>query len=75
MSNRREIYRSPNGDTWFLGREPENGRAFIIYQPNAPTGGKLSHIELGEFLRSEEGPEQQAVLRLIGKLVDAPPYA
>lgn len=75
MSNRREIYRSPNGDTWFLGREPENGRAFIIYQPNAPTGGKLSHIELGEFLRSEEGPEQQAVLRLIGKLVDVPPYA
>lgn len=75
MSNRREIYRSPNGDTWFLGREPENGRAFIIYQPNAPTGGKLSHIELGEFLRSGEGPEQQAVLRLIGKLVDVPPYA
>lgn len=75
MSNRREIYRSPNGDTWFLGREPENGRAFIVYQPNAPTGGKLSHIELGEFLRTGEGPEQQAVLRLIGRLVDVPPYA
>jgi hypothetical protein len=29
MSERRELYRSPNGDTWFIGREPENGHAFI----------------------------------------------
>jgi hypothetical protein len=36
MSDRREIYRSPNGDSWFLGREPQNGHAFIIHQPNAP---------------------------------------
>jgi hypothetical protein len=35
MSERRELYRSPNGDSWFLGREPENGHAFIIHQPNA----------------------------------------
>jgi hypothetical protein len=75
MSDRREIYRSPNGDTWFLGREPADGHAFVIYQPNAPTGGKLSHIELGEFLRRGNGPEQQALLRLIGKLVEVPPYA
>jgi hypothetical protein len=39
MSDRRELYRSPNGDTWFLGREPANGHAFIIHQPNAPSGG------------------------------------
>ena len=25
MSDRRELYRSPNGDCWFLGREPTNG--------------------------------------------------
>jgi hypothetical protein len=37
-------YRSPNGDTWFLGREPISGHAFIIHQPNAPSGGRLSHI-------------------------------
>ena len=53
MSERRELYRSTNGDAWFLGREPTNGNAFIIHQPNAPSGGRLSHIELGEFLRSD----------------------
>jgi hypothetical protein len=74
MSERRELYRSPNGDAWFLGREPTNG-AFIIHQPNAPSGGRLSHIEIGEFLRSgAKGPEHQALLRLIGTLVDVPPY-
>lgn len=75
MTERRELYRSPNGDTWFLGREPESGRAFVIHQPNAPSGGRLSHIELGAFLReSAGGPEHQALLRLIGTLVDVPPY-
>ena len=57
------------------GREPTNGHAFIIHQPNAPTGGRLSPIELGEFLRGEKGPEHQALLRLIGTLVEVPPYA
>jgi len=47
---------------------------FIIHQPNAPSGGRLSHIELGEFLRSGKGPEQQALLRLIGTLVEVPPF-
>lgn len=75
MSDRRELYRSQNGDCWFLGREPANGRAFIIHQPNAPSGGKLSHIELTDFLRTGNGPEQQALLRLIGALVDVPPFA
>ena len=75
MTERRELYRSPNGDTWYLGREPESGRAFIIHQPNAPSGGRLSHIELGDFLRGNAGgPEHQALLRLIGSLVDVPPY-
>ena len=76
MTERRELYRSPNGDSWFLGREPTNGRAFVIHQPNGPSGGQRSHIELGAFLREgREGPEQQALLRLIGTLVDVPPYA
>lgn len=75
MTERRELYRSPNGDSWYLGREPGDGRAFIIHQPNGPSGGRLSHIELGEFLRNAGGPEQQALLRLIGTLVLVPPYA
>jgi hypothetical protein len=76
MSERRELYQSPQGDTWHLGREPENGRAFIIHQPNGPSGGRLRHIEIGAFLNGGAGkPEQQALLRLIGTLVDVPPYA
>ena len=75
MSERRELYRSPNGDSWFLGREPTNGRAFIIHQPNAPSVGKLSRIELSDFLGQGNAPEQQALLRLIGTLVDVPPFA
>jgi hypothetical protein len=75
MSERRELYRSPNGDSWFLGREPQSGNVFIIHQPNAPSGGRLSHIEVGDFLRDGKGPEQQALLRLIGALVEVPPYA
>ena len=75
MSERHELYRSPNGDCWFLAREPQNGHPFIIHQPNAPSGGRLNHIELGEFLRSGKGPEQQALLRLIGTLVEVPPFA
>ena len=38
MADRRELYRSPNGDTWFLGREPTSGHAFIVHQPNALLG-------------------------------------
>lgn len=76
MPNRRELYRSANGDTWFLGREPETGHAFVIHQPNAPSGGRLSPIGLETFLNAEpKGPEHQALLRLIGTLVDVPPFA
>lgn len=76
LSDRRELYRSPNGDTWFLAREPSDGRAFIIHQPNAPSGGRLSHIELAAFLSNNaNGPEHQALLRLIATLVEIPPYA
>ncbi|AWB22436.1 hypothetical protein DA075_17180 [Methylobacterium currus] len=76
MSNRRELYQSPSGDCWYLGREPGNGRAFIIHQPNSPSGGRLRHIELAAFLSDGSGkPEQQALLRLIATLVDVPPYS
>ena len=75
MSDRRELYRSPNGDSWFLGLEPANGHAFVIHQPNAPSGGRLSRIEIGEFLTQGAGPEQQALLQLIGTLVEASPDA
>jgi hypothetical protein len=75
MPDRRELYRSPNGDAWFIAREAASEHAFIIHQPNAPSAGRLSHVELGEFLRHGSGPEQQALLRLTGTLVEVPPFA
>jgi hypothetical protein len=76
MTERRELYRSPNGDSWYLGREPQTGRAFVIHQPGGPSSGRLSPIELGAFLSAEPvGPEHKALLRLIATLVDKPPYA
>lgn len=76
MTERRELYRSPNGDCWYLGREPSNGNAFVIHQPNGPSGGQLTPIALREFLESgnNDRPEQRALLRLIATLVDVPPF-
>lgn len=75
MSDRRELYRSSNGDAWFLARDAEE-RVFVIHEPNAPSGGRASQIELGAFLREgANGPEHQALRRLIGTLVDAHPFA
>lgn len=76
MAERRELYRSPDGDCWYLGREPVDGSAFVIHQPNGSSGGQLSHIELGAFLAegSKARPEQRALLRLIATLVDVPPF-
>jgi len=68
-SNEREIYRSQNGDRWFLCRD-EN-QVFVLHRANEPSGGKLTHIELADFLRSgNAGPEHQALVRLMGSLVD-----
>jgi hypothetical protein len=70
---RRELYRSPNGDCWFLARDPTTGHAFVVHEPNLPSGGQRTQIEVGAFLRAGAGgPEHQALLRLIGTLADDP---
>jgi hypothetical protein len=67
---RRELYSSPNGDRWLLVREAVSERVLVRHEPNLPSGGKASEIEVGEFLSRGHGPEQQALLRLIGSLVE-----
>ena len=62
----RQLYRSPNGDSWFLARDPETGSAFVRHQGNAPSGGQVTDIELGVFLSGPGSPEHEALLRLIG---------
>jgi hypothetical protein len=65
----REIYKSENGDSWSLCREGE--RVFVHHRANPSSGGKLTAIELGDFLaHSRAGPEHQALRQLIGSLAE-----
>jgi hypothetical protein len=66
---RRLLYDSPNGDRWFLVRDP-NGRVSIFHEPNPASGGQASDLDVGTFLMGGgRGPEHQELLRLIGTLV------
>jgi hypothetical protein len=40
-----ELYRSPNGDIWFLGRDPAKGAAFVRHEANVPSGGQVTDID------------------------------
>jgi hypothetical protein len=68
----RQPYRSPNGDSWSLARDPETGSAFVRHQANAPSGGQVTDIELGAFLSAPGSPEHEALLRLIGASIFNP---
>ena len=68
----RELYRSSNGDSWHLVREPRSGRVFVRHEPNLASGGDVSLIEIADFLKQGHGPEQTELLRLIGTLVNPP---
>jgi len=74
---RRELYRSaPNGDRWSLVRETASERVVIEHQPNASSGGQTTYVEIRDFLMDGgHGPERQALLRLIGTLVEEPARA
>jgi hypothetical protein len=67
----RVLYESANGDVWRLVRDPQSGFVKVEHKPNASSGGRPSLIEIGKFLRAgANGPEHQALLQLIGSLVD-----
>src|SRR6266481_9656289 len=68
----RELYSSPNGDRWHLCKDA-SGRVFVLHQANIPSGGQTSRIELGDFLTRGYSPEQQALVQMIGTLIEATP--
>lgn len=62
------IYRSPNGDDWFLRTDAANGAITVVHRPNASSGGAESAMPVDEFLaRGGGGPEVQAVRDAIAK--------
>jgi hypothetical protein len=66
----QELYSSPNGDRWLLARDPGTGEVFIRHEPNGPSGGQPSHLDIGSFLnRGPRNPEHRALLHLIGTLI------
>jgi hypothetical protein len=67
----RLIYESSNGDVWALARDPASKLPAVMHQPNARSGAQTSYTDIGNFLREgAAGPEHQALLRLIGTLLD-----
>jgi hypothetical protein len=71
----RQVYRSPNGDTWFLVRDPATGSAIVRHQANAASGGQVTDIEVGDFLDGPQSPERDALLPVIGAAIFDPPAA
>ncbi len=72
MKKARKLYDSPNGDRWYLIRDP-SGAVFVRHEANVASGGHIEHLQIGDFLSSGQGPEQQELMRLIGTLVDEHP--
>jgi hypothetical protein len=54
----REIYHSENGDRWLLCRA-DDGRTFVLDKANVSSGGKVTSIELGDFLRKGNRQDQE----------------
>ena len=67
----RVLYQSSNGDAWLLTRNPMSRLPTVKHVPNASSGGQISYSDIGTFLRDgANGPEHQALLKLIGTLLD-----
>jgi hypothetical protein len=69
----RTLYQGSSGDRWRLARDTETGRVFVRHEANLPSGGRVTEVDLATFLGAgERGPEHQAVVCLIGGLVEDP---
>src|SRR5437764_187449 len=71
----RQLYRSPNGDIWFLAHDPATGSAFVRHQANAPSGGQVTDVEIDDLLSGPQSPERDALLRVISTLIVDPQAA
>jgi hypothetical protein len=69
----REFAASQNGDRWFVGRNEATRKGYIVHKANESSGGARTESEIRVFLQQTPAgvPEHEALLRLIGTLVDA----
>ena len=71
MKKARKLYESPNGDRWYLIREPSGG-LFVRHEANVASWRSGRACGAWEFLNRGQGPEQQELVRLIGTLLEEP---
>jgi len=64
-SPEQEVYRSSNGDCWYLVREPGSERMLVRHQPNRASGGCSSLMSIEDFLAEGHTPQQKALWCLI----------
>jgi hypothetical protein len=58
-----------SGDKWFLSRDLATENVFTLHEANAPSGGRVTEIDIGTFLGGgPRNPEHRALLHLIGTL-------
>ncbi len=63
-----DFYTSSNGDRWQLIRDHASGRSFVRHEPNLSSGGRITDIDVEEFLnRTGSSPENLALRALLDK--------
>ncbi|MHC2106445.1 hypothetical protein [Methylobacterium sp. CM6246] len=64
------IHDGSNDDRWYLCRGDDPTDLYVFHEPNVPSGGRQSHLELAAFLASANGsPKHRALIGMIGPLV------
>ena len=63
-----EIYRSLNGDCWWLIHDVASGHTFVRHEANPSSGGHVTETGIREFLSQRgSGPEYAALRRLVDR--------
>jgi hypothetical protein len=67
------IYRSANGDRWWLLTDPASGRKLVRHEANQSSGGHVTDTDVDDFLAvGGSGPEFAALRDLIGQTSEGP---
>ena len=63
------LYESPNGDRWLVGSQAGEPPVFVRHEPNRSSGGQPADFGIMEFMAQQQGPQHEALLALITRLI------
>jgi hypothetical protein len=67
MRDMKQFATSSNGDTWYLARDDETQKPFVLHRANVPSGGHETSTAVDVFLNTRPyGPEREALLAVLG---------